>query len=250
MKKITAFIPARGGSTGVLKKNIRTLHGKPLILHTLDFAKSSKVFSRIIVSTDDSEIAAVASYGKLSQDDFVHAPEGTYLSLHKNFYIHKRPVSQAQTLSPIREVLFDLASQEIDILDSELLMMLQPTSPFRRHEELKEIEAKVKQEPNFTSIVSVTSVGGQHPDRMYRVESQILKPYINQQNLDNKPRQLLEELFIKDGAYYLLRRSILRQRTLLGELMLPLFRSGLCTINIDTLVDFKMAELVVDPYGM
>jgi CMP-N-acetylneuraminic acid synthetase len=84
---------------------------------------------------------------------------------------------------------------------------------------------------------------------MYRVESQSLKPYINQQNLDNKPRQLLEELFIKDGAYYLLKRSILRQRTLLGELMLPLFRSGLCTINIDTLVDFQMAELVVDPYS-
>jgi len=249
MEKITAFIPARGGSTGVLKKNIRLLHGKPLILHTLDFAKSSEVFSKIIVSTDDSEISTVASYGKLSREQFLQAPEGAYLTVGSEFYIHKRPANQAQTLSPIREVLFDMALQEDSILDSELLMMLQPTSPFRRHEELYEIKTIIKRQHDFTSIVSVTSVGGQHPDRMYRVESQCLRPYLDQQNLDNKPRQLLEELFIKDGAYYLLKRSVLRERILLGEHMVPLFRSGLCTINIDTLTDFKMAELIVDPYS-
>ena len=249
MKKMTAFIPARGGSTGVPKKNIRLLHGKPLILHTRDFAENSDLFSKIVISTNDSEIATVASNGKLSRDEFIHASEGAYLALDDRFYVHKRPESQAQTLSPIREVLYDLASQEHSIFDSELVMMLQPTSPFRRVEELHEIKKIMQQNPKFTSIVSVTAVGGLHPDRMYKLESKILKPYLNQFNLDNKPRQLLEDLFIKDGAYYLLKKSILKQKTLLGEVMLPLFRSGLCTINIDTLMDFQMAELVLDPYS-
>lgn len=243
-----AFIPARGGSTGVPKKNIKMLHGKPLILHTLEFAGSSGAFSKIIVSTDDCEIAIVASMGKVSRESFNQAPQGTYFSLDEQLHIHKRPINQAQTLSPIREVLFDLASQYSSLLDSEFLMMLQPTSPFRRFEELREIEGLMEQEPNFTSIVSVTSVGGHHPDRMYRLDHQKLKPYIDQLNRDNKPRQLLEELLIKDGAYYLLRKSVLKQKILLGEFMLPLFRSGLCTINIDTWTDFQMAELVLDPY--
>lgn len=247
---MTAFIPARGGSTGVPKKNVKMLHGKPLILHTLNFAESSELFLKIVISTDDSEIANLVSRGKLPQREFIQAPEGAFLSLDKGIYIHKRPTNQAQTLSPIRDVLFDFALQRESILDSELIMMLQPTSPFRRPEELSEIQLIMEQNPDFTSIVSVTSVGGHHPDRMYRVHNQKLKSYIDQLNLDNKPRQLLEELFIKDGAYYLFKRSILKQRTLLGENMLPLFRSGLCTINIDTLTDFKMAELVSNPYSL
>jgi CMP-N-acetylneuraminic acid synthetase len=243
-----AFIPARGGSVGVPRKNIRPLHGVPLVLHSLKFADESKYFSRTILSTDDREIASVASSGRISQEEFDSLSEDSYISLGAKLFIHKRRSSQAQTLSPIREVLFDFVEQKEFDFDTDFIMMLQPTSPFRSQDEMDQIGAIIQDNPHFTSIVSVNSVGGQHPDRMYRLADGELKPLVHQNNQDNKPRQLLEDLYIKDGAYYLLRVSTLRNKTLLGDRMLPLIRSGLCTVNIDSETDFKIAELIDKPY--
>jgi CMP-N-acetylneuraminic acid synthetase len=60
LKEILAIIPARGGSKGVSRKNVLPLAGKPLIVHSIEQAQQSKYISRIVVSTDDSEIAAAA----------------------------------------------------------------------------------------------------------------------------------------------------------------------------------------------
>lgn len=243
-----AFIPARGGSQGVPKKNIQVLHGRPLILHTIDFAETIEEFSKLIVSTDTYEIANVSARNMLDRDEFDSCPENSFISISEKLYIHKRPAHQAQTLSPIRDVLFELASQNELQLDLDLIMMLQPTSPYRRRSEIDEIISIIESKREFTSVVSINSVGGQHPDRMYRYNGDFLTSYINQNNLDNKPRQSLEELYIKDGAYYLLKKSLLKRGILLGDTMLPIFRSGLCTINIDTWTDFKIAELIQNPF--
>jgi CMP-N-acetylneuraminic acid synthetase len=105
----------------------------------------------------------------------------------------------------------------------------------------------IKSENAWTSIASVTEVGGMHPDRMYRVvTNKYLQAFQSQAYGDNKPRQLLEKLFIKDGAYYMLKKTTLRSNKMLGDNMLPLFRNGFHTINIDTELDFKIAELVAD----
>ena len=244
-----ALIPARGGSIGVKGKNIRKLKGKPLILHTLDFAIAESWFDQILVTTDDSRIASEATRGVLNQTYFDELPEDAICEISDRFFIHKRKLVHSETLSPIKDFLFEFVEDVFFKNRFEFIMMLQPTSPFRRHEEVVEIKKLVSKVKDFTSLVSITSVGGFHPDRMYRMKNNYLDAYIDQNGQDNKPRQLLEELYIKDGAYYLFRPEILRCRTLLGKKPLPLKREGLCTVNIDDEIDFAIAELITDPYN-
>lgn len=245
--KTYAFIPARGGSTGVLRKNIRNLGGMPLIFHTINFAKSVDIFERIIISTDDSEIAEVSTNGKIAAKIFESLIEDQVIEVSNNFILHKRKNIQADTLSPIRETLFDIAKNDHPLSDFDYLCMLQPTSPFRHRNDIKGIESLIKNENTWTSIASVTEVGGMHPDRMYRVlTNKYLEAFQSQATGDNKPRQLLEKLFIKDGAYYMLKKTTLSAKEMLGDKMLPLFRNSFYTINIDTELDFKIAELIAD----
>lgn len=245
--KTYAFIPARGGSTGVIRKNIKNLGGKPLIFHTIDFARSIDIFEQIIISTDDSEIADISTNGKINAKIFKTLIEDQVIEISNNFILHKRKSIQADTLSPIRETLFDIAKEEHPLSDFDYVCMLQPTSPFRHRNDIEGIQSLIKNENAWTSIASVTEVGGMHPDRMYRVvTNKYLQAFQSQATGDNKPRQLLEKLFIKDGAYYMLKKTTLRANKMLGDNMLPLFRNGFHTINIDTELDFKIAELVAD----
>ena len=80
MKPI-CFIAARGGSKGVRRKNIRLFGGKPLIAHSIDSALNSNIFSHVVVSTEDKEIAKIAKkYGK----DYLPSSPRTYKSKAKN----------------------------------------------------------------------------------------------------------------------------------------------------------------------
>lgn len=248
LDQVLALIPARGGSIGVKGKNVRELHGKPLILHTLDFALEENWFHQVVVSTDNSIIGNVASRGLLQINDFEEALEDTIWQLNERSFVHKRKAKHSKTLSPIREFLFEFIEEKLFGDRIKFIMMLQPTSPFRNHEEIKEIRRIAVSNMDFSSLVSITPVGGFHPDRMYRLKHDYIAPYVDQQNKDNKPRQLLEELYIKDGAYYLLREETLRRKTLLGAKPSYLIRQGLCTINIDDEKDFSIAELVTKPY--
>lgn len=243
-----AFVPARGGSTGVKGKNIRLLHGRPLILHTVHFALECNWFRQVVVSTENFEIASIATEGKLTRSKFENLENDSIIDISTKLLFHKRKPQDAQTLSPIRNVLFDLAISSDIRNQFDLLMMLQPTSPFRRHSEIESIKEVLERSKEFTSLVSVTPVGGFHPDRMYRLNEGILEAYIDQANKDNKPRQLLEKLYIKDGSYYLLTSKSLEKRELLGESVIPFMRNGLCTINIDDERDFKLAELIEFPF--
>jgi CMP-N-acetylneuraminic acid synthetase len=240
-----AFIPARGGSIGVPGKNIRLLGGKPLILHTLDFAMQSKHFTQVILSTDSSDIAATATRGDVSPNVFSNLSDDQYLDVGQKLIIHKRPPQHAQTLSPIREVLFEISKRQDLLSGFDVLWMLQPTSPYRYAEELIAIQKLLIKDSEWTSLASFTSIGGMHPDRMYLYDSDpYMTALVPQGSQDNKPRQLLSELFIKDGAYYIFKKSLLQRNILLGDRILPFFRDGLSTINIDTETDFKIAELI------
>lgn len=248
---VYAFIPARGGSVGVPGKNLRKLHGKPLILHTLDFALRQPQFEKIIVSTDSSQIAEIvlkhllsggADWESLNDDDVLAPRNG-------NVYVHKRPINEALSLSPIRDTLYKFAKREDVFSEFDYLCMLQPTSPFRRGRELLEILERANVNESWTSIVSVTEVDGYHPDRMFRLnEDGYLASLVNQTGEDNKPRQLLEKLYIKDGAYYFLKKTELLCDNLLGRKPVSYLRNGLCTVNIDKEADFILANAIENPY--
>lgn len=104
---ILGLIPARGGSKGVPRKNIRTINGKPLIAWTIEKARASKLLDRVVVSTEDEEIAQVAR---------VYGAE-----------VLKRPAELANDIASTQEVMV----HALQYCSADILVLLQPTSPCR-----------------------------------------------------------------------------------------------------------------------
>lgn len=152
-KKILAIIPARGGSKGILKKNIKPLKGKPLIAWTIEEAKKSKLLDKIIVSTDDEEIMNVAKKW---------GAEVPFL----------RPSELARDDTPgIAPVLHALEY----FSDYEYVVVLQPTSPLRLAEDIDEaIYLCEKNKSNFCVSVTESKI---IPDWMFRINNRgMLEP--------------------------------------------------------------------------
>ena len=217
MNNLVAFIPAREGSVGVKGKNWRNLAGTPLIKWTLDFALKAPAFKKIVVSTDSAAVCEISTDSIITRTKFNDLPEASLTQISEKLFLHKRPSKQAQTLSLINEVLFEFVATNRIFEGVDYLMLLQPTSPFRNQEEL---------------------------DRMYSISHNRAIRLVSQIGSDNMPRQLLDKIYIKDGAYYLLRMDNLRNNIMLGNEILPFIRSGYSTINIDSEKDFILAEYV------
>ena len=223
--KILALIPARGGSKGVPRKNIRLLGGKPLLAWTIDAAKKSKYIDRIILSSEDEEIISVAkNYG--CDVPFVRPAE--------------LAGDNAPGIAPVLHALHTLNEQY------DYLVLLQPTSPFRSTEDIDEairrcIENKVD------ACVSVTETE-KHPAWMfYLTDSEYLTPVLG--TADEKMathRQQLKPVYALNGAVYVIHiptllkheQFIIPKRTL--SYPMPKERS----LDIDTEFDFKQCEWI------
>lgn len=130
-----ALIPARGGSKGIPRKNLKTVSGIPLISHTIDFAIKSELVKKVFVSTDDLDIARVAKeYG--ANIPFI------------------RPAEFSEDNSPMIDVIRHFLNN-VDIGDSYLLL-LDPTSPIRRFGHLKEILSIMSKDSSIDGVISVS----------------------------------------------------------------------------------------------
>ncbi|WP_373230803.1 cytidylyltransferase domain-containing protein [Cohnella sp.] len=219
-QKVLAIIPARGGSKGVPRKNIRELAGKPLIAWTIACASSSRYIDRCIVSTDDPEIAEVSR--RFGGDvPFI------------------RPADLAQDDTPgIDPVLH--AIREVSGYD--IIVLLQPTSPLRSAADIDGcLECLVNS--GASSCVSVTTVD-KSPFWMYNVnENGTMKPLLDAEDR-NVSRQKLPAVYVLNGAVYVSHREHLEEHT--GFLqpetkayIMPRERS----VDIDTFFDFAFAEM-------
>lgn len=219
---ILAIIPARGGSKGVLRKNIRELAGKPLIAWTIEEAKKSKYITRLILSSEDEEIINVAKqYG--CEVPFV------------------RPMELAQDATPgIDPVLH--AIQQCPGYD--YVVLLQPTSPLRNVEDIDGcIQLAIEQQSDF--CVSVTEPE-KSPYWMYTIENGHLNPLINQDKVA-KIRQDLPKSYALNGAVYVAKvGSLLREKSFLnkktGAFIMPSIRS----FDIDTELDIKICDGILN----
>lgn len=213
---ILAIIPARGGSKGIPRKNIKDLAGKPLIAWTIEEAKKSKYITRLILSSDDDEIIEVAKkYG-------CEVP-------------FKRPkeIAQDQT-SGMEPVLH--AIQQCPGYDYVLL--LQPTCPFRTVNDIDDcIESII--ENNYTFCVSVTEAK-ETPYWMYTVDEDIMKPFIK-----NPPanRQDLQKLYLLNGALYVGKtKDFLHEKKFLTAYTHPFIMAKENSYDIDEPIDFKICN--------
>lgn len=231
-KSILAIITARGGSKGIPGKNIKHLAGKPLITWTIQAALDSHNLDRVIVSTDDTNIANVCrEFG--AEVPFM------------------RPNDLAQDDSPHIEIIIHVIDWLCTHINyyPEYVMLLQPTSPLRTTDDINEaINLAIKQ--NADGVVSVCNTPV-HPYLFKKInEDGKLFDYID------KPegylyRQLYPPIYYVNGAIYLTRTEIIqKQRTFYPDCTFPYIMPVERSLDIDTPWDLYLADLILrDKYG-
>ena len=221
-KNVLAVIPARGGSKGIPRKNLRTLGGKPLIAWSIDAANQSKVIDRVIVSTEDPEIAEVAKdYG--ADVPFLRPKE-----LASDVSLGMEPIFHALDL----------------ITDYKWVFLLQPTSPLRAAEDIDNIFTLCSNN-NYKTSTSVCEVK-KHPDWMFELgpKNKLVK-YTKTELVEI--RQDLKMLYQLNGALYLARIDWLKKHRhfvcddTIGYVM-PWERS----VDIDDYSDLELAEYLIN----
>lgn len=231
MTSTLGIIPARGGSRGVPRKNIRLLGGKPLLAWTIEAALGSNL-DRVIVSSDDEEIIAVANgYGELAP--FVRPAE--------------LATDSAETLPVVQHAVRFVEESDGPV---NTVVLLQPTTPLRRAEDI-DAGLETMRRTGCDSVVSVVEVGGHHPFRMKRVVAgDRLINFIDQGFEDMRPRQVLPPVYIREGSLYVARRSVVMEgNALVGEDARAVIVDPELTVNIDTEADFVRAEQIISAGG-
>lgn len=226
MCNILAVIPARGGSKGILYKNIAMLAGKPLIAHTIEEAKKSKALSRVIVSTDDKEIAKIAKgYG--AEVPFMRPRE--------------LAADDTPTLLVLQHAVRWLEGNEEAEID--VVVTLQPTSPLRRAEHIDAAVQKLV-DTGADSVVSVC-LAEHSPYWMKRLEGDRVFPFLPDAP-EYTRRQDLPPVYRLNGAVYVTRRDLLvEQGRVLGEDTRAIVMDWESSIDIDTMLDLKLAQLIL-----
>jgi CMP-N,N'-diacetyllegionaminic acid synthase len=227
MANVLGVIPARGGSKGIPNKNLALLCGRPLLAYTADAAKESRKLTRTIVSTDDERIADCARS----------------LGLEVPFM---RPASLAADEAPMLPVLqHALEAMRADGFDTDIVVLLQPTSPLRRAEH---IDAAIDwlQRTAADSVVSVVEVPHQfNPLSVMRLDDGLLKPFLDGPTVarrQDKPR-----LFARNGpAVLAVRAAVVAGGSLYGERSWPLGMSAEDSIDVDTPWDLRLVESVLE----
>ena len=220
MKNI-ALIPARGGSKGIKRKNIKLFNNKPLIYWTIQIALASDYIDRVIVSTEDEEIADISRS---------FSAEVPFL----------RPASLAQDNSNgIDTVLHAIEN----LSDVENILLMQPTSPLRKTDHIKEI-FRLRSEFNSDSAVSL-SPAKKHCDLFFSMDS---RNRINSssENLKLAPRQDYPRKFILNGSLYLANeKSIQLNKSYITSNTIGYIMPEEYSIDIDTQLDWDIAEFLM-----
>ena len=229
-KEVLAIIPARGGSKGVKRKNIRKLNGIPLIGYTINAARNSKYVSRVMVSTEDSEIVEVSmSLGA----------EVPFL----------RPSELASDNSPTMDCILHMLKylEENEGYIPDYVVLLQCTSPLRTSKHIDEAYEKLINS-SFDSIISVAEVES-NPYWSNVFKGEKLEYFIEEGKKITR-RQDLPEVYRMNGAIYLAKLNVLKnENTFECENLTGYVMDEYASVDIDTEMDFKIAEVILKEFG-
>jgi CMP-N,N'-diacetyllegionaminic acid synthase len=228
-EKILAVIPARGGSKGVPRKNVRSVSGKPLIAYTIETALEARsFFHRVVVSTDDDEIADVSRrYG--AEVPFIRPPQ---LADDK---VPMVPVLQ----HAVRFV------EEQDKIQVDWICLLQATEPFRRVEDIK-AAVELAQAGGCDSVISVVQVFSVHPILMKRIESDRLLPYCVEEKEGTRRQDYNPPAYMRNGAIYLTRRdTLMNQSSIWGNVIRPYVMPPERSVGVDSELDLMLVDLLL-----
>lgn len=230
--KVLAIVPARGGSKGIPRKNIRPFAGYPLIAYSITAALQAETVTRVIVTTDDEDIAEIARrYGaetpflrpaELAQDRttdlpvFQHAL--TWLAEHENYH-------------------------------PEIVIHLHPTSPVRPSGCVDQAVHLLLNCPGVDCVRSVVEPG-QSPYKMWRIEEQTgnMIPLLTASGISepyNTPRQMLPPTYLQTGHVNAIRPAAILGGSMTGGVILPLIINADYEVDLDTLADWERGEWLV-----
>jgi N-acylneuraminate cytidylyltransferase len=228
-KEILALIPARGGSKSIPNKNIQPFHGHPLLAYSIAAALQADQVSRVVVSTDSEEIAAIArDYG--AETPFM------------------RPAEYAQDDTedfPVFEHALNWLAEKEDY-HPEIVVQLRPTSPVRPNGLIDEAISSLIDHPEADSVRGVVPAG-QNPHKMWQPQDDgSMQPLLKVKGIGepyNAPRQKLPAIYWQTGHVDAIRtESILKKKSMSGANIWPLPIDARFTVDIDNPGDWAKAE--------
>lgn len=214
--KILVVIPARGGSKGIPRKNLRLLDGKPLIYYSIKTALASRYNIDVYVSSEDDEILNSAiQFGATT---------------------HKRDISIADDKSTLDPVIYACYSyaKETENKDYDYIITMQPTSPLLKTNSLDSAIAKVMANSNIETIIAAKD--DTHLS-WRKEEDKFLPNYEKRVN-----RQYLSPIFTETGGFFITRKDIITPSTRIGKNVELHILSNGEEIDIDTYEDWNLCE--------
>jgi len=223
-----AVIPARGGSSGVKKKNIRNLCGQPLISYIIAAAKNAKFIAKVFVSTEDEEIAKVA------------------LGMGVEVIRHDPALSGNESPS------FFVIKNATNVLASrgdrpDVVVTLRATSPLCPSSAIDDAVKAVLMNPEASSAVSVVKAQV-HPDKVLTINKLGYLEYYNRETSEGeypKRRQEFSDVYVRNAAIYATRAEVIEQGSMWGNMPVPVIMSKESSVNINEEIDFVLAEAIM-----
>ncbi len=196
---VLGVIPARGGSKGVTRKNLRLIADEPLIKYSIDAALDSKLLTNFLTTTEDMEIASVAeSFGS---DVLI------------------RPKELADDDSPMVPVIIHALEHTENRfgIQYDAIVLIQPPAPIRTGNDIDEVIKMIRADSAVEGIISVCDTDDTHPARMYELtDDEWMKPLW--QEWETMQRQNLPRVYYRNGSIYAVKRDVLlEKRTLMPE---------------------------------
>ena len=228
---VMVIIPARGGSKSIPGKNIKSLGGHPLISYSIAAGIQASYVDRVIVSTDDEEIASHARY---------YGAEVPFM----------RPARLAEdhvTDLPVFEHAL-LFLEKISGTVPDIVVQLRPTSPFRAPGCIDAAVNLLAQNQHADSVRGVTE-SMYTPYKMWRIRESRMEPLLDTPYDEpyNMPRQQLPKIFWQTGQIEAIRsRTIIEKKSMTGTVILPYVLDPACAVDLDTKLDWQYAEFLLE----
>ena len=220
-KTVLAIIPARGGSKRLPRKNVLPLSEKPLIVWTIEAGLKSKCIDKVIVTSDDDEIQKI--------------------SLEAGSKIIKRPHKLAKDNSNLNDVI----KHAINILEEQydIVMVLQPTSPLRKAEDIDNA-LEIMDQVKAPAAISVCKANKPLNWHFIVEENGALKPILQNKIISN--RQECESTYIPNGALYIAKTDYFTsKKTFYTDSTLAYIMPHERSVDIDNRMDFFTAEAII-----
>jgi len=220
MPNVFALVPARGGSKGILQKNIVPLNDQPLLAYTLKAAQESDVIDSIYVSSDDDHILSVAHYygaERIKRDPHLARDESLIDPVVAEFIHRVKPAGK------------------------DIIILLLPTSPLRTAIHIREALAEFRDFPTCRSLISVCEINNQLM-KAYVGGGEFLQPLAGAHSSYMR-RQDLPSLYMPNGAISIFKvDEFMREEKIPRTHEIPYLMSDFDSLDVDTPADLLIAE--------